>query len=359
MPEVVSGKIELKVGFVPLLDAAPLIAAHELGYFAEENLAVSLERQIGWGNVRDKLTFGNLHASHALLGMPTASAMRRPRYPEPLVSILSLGFGGNGITISRRLFDAGVTNAPALAAWIKLSPAGPKPLLFAHVFDCSAHHYLLRAWLSKAGINPDRQLRLCILPPPQMVRQIHNGYIDGFCAGEPWNTEAELKDCGRVLALSTDIVPAHPEKVLAVTRRWLTEHPQTAIRLVRALLRAGAFCGNPANRVRLIEILAQPQYLGFEPETLAHSFHLNERSDNQNADFYTISAAAMFPSAQHVTWLLSQMARWGHLNPSADQNDIAARSVDAAPYRAAFESISESTIAESADLQKGTLLPTA
>jgi ABC-type nitrate/sulfonate/bicarbonate transport system substrate-binding protein len=185
----------LNIGFVPLLDAAPLIAAFELGYFADEGLSVVLERQIGWGNVRDKLTFGSLLASHALLGMPAASVLQQPRYPEPLVAILSLGSGGSAISVSQPLFDAGVQSGDALAAWVMRLARGHMPPLLAHVFDCSTHHYLLRDWLSKAQIDPDRYVRLCVLPPPQMVRQTANGYIDCFCVGEPWNTML----CRRIL----------------------------------------------------------------------------------------------------------------------------------------------------------------
>jgi two-component system, oxyanion-binding sensor len=336
---ILNRKKQLRIGFVPLIDASPLIAAFELGFFAEENLAVVLERQIGWGNVRDKLTFGSLDASHALLGMPAASAMHWPRYPEPLVSILSLGLGGNGITISRRLFDAGVTNSASLARWIMRLPRGQKPLLLAHVFDCSTHHYLLRDWLSNAQINPDQQVRLCVLPPPQMVRQMSNGYVACFCVGEPWNIEAEISGCGKVLCVSTDVVAAHPEKVLAVTRRWLDEHPEAAERIVRALMRAADFCGDTANRGRLVEILARPQYLSVAEQTLARSFELHRHVTPPVSSFYCVSTAVMFPSATHVAWLLSQMARWGHVIPEVVLRDVATRSVDSTVFRAVADSM--------------------
>ena len=104
----------VRVGFVELIDAAPLIAAFELGFFAEEGLSVSLERQIGWGNVRDKLIYGHLDASHAVLGLSPLSLLGRDRFPAPLTTIMSLGTGGNAITLSRNLTDAGIATAEDL-----------------------------------------------------------------------------------------------------------------------------------------------------------------------------------------------------------------------------------------------------
>src|SRR3954469_5049960 len=123
----------LRGGFVPLLDAAPLVMARELGYFADEGLNVVLERQIGWGNVRDKLVYGHLHASHALVGMPPSSVLGRERWAEPVAAIATLSRGGNGITLGRRLTAAGVNSAAALAEWI-CRRLGDGPPVMAHVF---------------------------------------------------------------------------------------------------------------------------------------------------------------------------------------------------------------------------------
>ena len=171
----------IRVGFVPLLDAAPLVVALELGYFADEGLKVTLHRQVGWGNVRDKLVYGQLHASHALMGMPPASLLGRDRFAEPVVAVTGLGTGGNGITLSRRLTDAGVRSAASLAQWAGKRFAGPsEPPTLAHVFGCSMHHYLLRDWLAAGGVDPDRDVRLCVLPPPQMNSHLAGGHLDGF-----------------------------------------------------------------------------------------------------------------------------------------------------------------------------------
>jgi nitrate/nitrite transport system substrate-binding protein len=324
MPASSSGL--LRVGFVQLIDAAPLIVAQEAGYFVDEGLAVSLERQIGWGNVRDKLTFGHLHASHALLGMAPISVLGKDQFAEPLVSIASLGNGGNGITVSRRLVAMGATTAEAIARLARRRE--DRPLVFAHVFSCSTHHYLLREWLSRGGVDVDKDLRLCAAPPPQMPSLMASGFIDGYCVGEPWNTVAEHEKLGKKIESTTRIVPDHPEKMLTVSRRWLANHRDLAERLVRAVLRGCAFCNDPANATRLSVMLAQPQYLNVPAPVLAASL-------SNPTGFRSWAPQTTFPSVWRAMWLLKQMLRWGHLQSDLDIEWIARQSLDSGPYRAA------------------------
>jgi len=321
----------LHVGFVPLLDAAPLIAARELGFFAEEGLDVVLHRQIGWGNVRDKLTFGQLHASHALLGMAPLSVLGAEQFVQPLVAIASLGAGGNAITLSRRLTAIGVTSAEALARLI--SRRQGKPLVFAHVFSCSTHHYLLRDWLNAAGIDPDADVHLCVLPPPQMVRQTAEGFLDGFCVGEPWNTLAEQENQGSIVAATTQIVPDHPEKVLAVSRRWLEGHRDVAERLVRATLRGCAYCAEASRAADLARMLSEARYLDVPLEVIARTLTASP------AGFRSWAAHTTFPSVTHAVWLLDRMRDWGRVSHATDFVEAARASVDTGPYRAAAASL--------------------
>ncbi|HVV46869.1 MAG TPA: CmpA/NrtA family ABC transporter substrate-binding protein [Bryobacteraceae bacterium] len=339
----------LRVGFVPLMDAAPLLAAHELGYFRDEGIEVALDRQIGWGNIRDKLTFGRLHAAHALIGMPLFSQLSREWFSEPLIAVMNLGSGGNAITISRRLADAGVHSAQTLAEFIRRDPR-QEVLAFAHVFGCSMHHYLLRDWLSAAGIDPDGDIRLRIIPPPQMSQHMAQRHLDGFCAGEPWNTLAERDHVGKVIALTTDIIPDHPEKTLVVTRRWAQQNGPAISGLIRALLRACEFCDDSANNSRLTEILARPEYIDAPGEVISASLNLesaliaggvHRAHRPRDWRFRSFSQGATFPSATHSAWLLREMIRWRHVAPSIGERgtEIALRCVDSTAYRAAAESM--------------------
>jgi two-component system, oxyanion-binding sensor len=324
------GGAVVRIGFVPLLDAAPLIVAGARGYFDDEGVRVVLERQIGWGNVRDKLVYGHLHASHALVGMPPCSLLGREHFSEPLIGIMGLGSGGSAISLSRKLIGAGVTTAADLSLHLGARPLR-RPVL-AHVFGCSTHHYLLREWLAAGGMDPDRDVQLVVLPPPQVARQLEQGCVDGCCVGEPWNSAIEAAGTGGVVAATTDLVPGHPEKVLAVTRRWLDHHRGASEALVRAVLRACAFCESDEGRAELPEILSPPQYLDTSAEILL-------RSVTRRTPRWSCAPEHTFPSANHVSWFLDQMIRWSHLPPGADVPTAARQSLHCETYRAAAQAI--------------------
>jgi ABC-type nitrate/sulfonate/bicarbonate transport system substrate-binding protein len=336
----------LRVGFVPLTDAAPLVVAVEQGFFAAEGLLVSLERQIGWGNVRDKLTFGQLHAAHALIGMPLLSQLRREPFAEPLVAVMNLGTGSDAITISRRLVDAGVTTVAGLAERVQRR-VGEVPVI-AHVFGCSAHHYLLRAWLAAGGVDPDRDVRLCVRPPAQVGRQLAAGALDGFCCGEPYNTLAALAGHGQLVAVTADVVPSHPDKILAVTGRWAEENPDVVTAMCRAVLRGMQFCDDDRNLPAVAELMARSAYLDQPGEAVHRSLTLLRTfvgpggartvgpTDWRGRPFDPKSA---FPSVTHHAWYAAQMARWGHLEPAVDGSALAAECVTTGPFRAAAESV--------------------
>lgn len=341
-----TSRAKLRIGFVPLIDAAPILVAKELGFFAEDGLEVELERQLGWGNVRDKLTFGRLDAAHALLGMPLFSQLGRDWFAEPLVSVMNLGSGGNAITISKRLADAGVTSGTSLAEYMQRDTRA-EALIFAHVFSCSMHHYLLREWLSSAGIDPDLDVRLRIFPPSQMSSNMEKGHIQGFCVGEPWNTLAERNGAGKIVAVTTDVMPNHPEKSLVVSKKWASENGAILPSLIRAVLRACSFCDNPANNSRLTEILARPGYIDAPADVIHASVrleldfdHRTQAPDRSNQRrLRSFGPNTTFPSATPSVWMLRQMSKWNQLTTEVDELAIAPRCVESAAYRTAAESL--------------------
>jgi ABC-type nitrate/sulfonate/bicarbonate transport system substrate-binding protein len=337
----------LRIGFIDLIDAAPLIVALEQGFFADEGLPVVLERQLGWGNIRDRLTFGQLDAAHALLGMPLFSRIGRDWFLEPLVALMNLGSGGNAITLSRRLIDAGVRSAVTLAQYIRNDPRH-EVMVFGHVFSCSMHHYLLRDWLASGGIDPDVDVRLRVFPPNQMAGHMAREYVQGFCVGEPWNTLAQRNGAGDIVAVTTDIVPEHPEKILAVTQRWLDANGPLGVPMIRAVLRGCAFCEDERNADALAELLARPQYLNAPREVIRQALAMDRnvaRSFSppvaRSSDWRIRSFAppATFPSKTHSAWFAAQMIRWGHLRRDADVLAMARGCSGTSAYRAAARSL--------------------
>lgn len=338
----------VRIGFVPLIDAAPLVAAQELGLFEQFGVHVVFERQIGWANVRDKLIYGHLDAGHALLGMPLVTALSGDA-TEPLVSVMELGCGGNAITVSKALADRGVRSAATLAKWIadRKGASGRTELakpVFGHVFGSSMHHYLLREWLSAADIHPDLDVRLCVVPPPQMAEHMRHGHLDGFCVGDPWNTLAERGGHGVVVTPTTDIIPNHPEKVLAVTRRWAADHGPAVVAIIKAMVRACAWCDDEANHPKLAEMLASDKYIGITVADLSASLRVNRtlgvnprQTSPRPIDWRMRSFAVRrtFPSMTHAAWLAEQMIRWGHADSDVDVIAAAARCTDSRFYRQA------------------------
>lgn len=330
----------LRIGFIDLVDASPLIAAAQLGFFADEHLDIALERQLGWGSIRDKLTFGQLDAAHALVGMPLFSNLARDWFLEPLVAVMNLGAGGNAITFSRRLADAGVRSATSLAEYIRNDPRH-EVMLFAHVFSCSMHHFLLRDWLAAEGLEPERNIRLRVFPPNQLASHMARGDLDGFCVGEPWNTLAEQSGAGRIAAATVDILPDHPEKVLAVTRSWKRVNEGLLEPMVRAVLRGCAYCHDEANHPALARMLALPQYLNIPAELLLKSVTLNHDAGERfsRSAIWSTAPATTFPSKTHSAWIGSQMTRWGLLPSQTDILTVANRCTDPTAYRAVAPSL--------------------
>src|SRR5438552_12946031 len=205
----------LQVGFVPLTDCAPLVMASERGLFRKYGLRVALSRELGWATIRDKVIHGELDAAHALAAMPVAATLGLGSIRCDCLTALVLNLHGNAITLSEELWRRGVRDGATLRAQI-LATRGANTLTFGIVYPFSSHHYLLRRWLESFGIRPNRDVRIVVVPPPQMVTNLKAGHLDGFCVGEPWNSVAVQSRAGWCIATSAELEPGHPEKVLMV-----------------------------------------------------------------------------------------------------------------------------------------------
>ncbi|WLD59475.1 ABC transporter substrate-binding protein [Salinispirillum sp. LH 10-3-1] len=271
----------LKLGFMPLLDAAPLIVAQELGLYKAEGLNVSLVRESSWATIRDKVAFGILDGAHMLAPIPFASTLGLGSVRKPMLTALSLGLNGNAMTVSKALSSDLTQQSSALpqpttpAEWAQRlsaltrdSATRARPLTLAIVHPHSMHHFLLRTWLKSGGVNPEQDLNIVVVPPPMMVSALEQGDIDGFCVGEPYNAIAQRKGLGDILLTGHDIWPNAPEKVFGVTQQWATAHEEMHHQLIRALIRACQWLDRPENRNDISGMLCQPDYLGLDRDVL-------------------------------------------------------------------------------------------
>lgn len=323
----------LRLGYIPLTDAAPLVVALENGHFEHYGLDVSLSRQPSWATLRDKLGIGHLDGAHLLAPMALACSLGVEGVPQRLVTALSLGLGGNAITVADNLYrdmqaaaDGQPVTAAALATVIaRRRAAGADPLTFATVYPTSNHTYLLRYWLAAAGVDPDRDLRLVVVPPPQMVQRLRQGDIYGYCVGEPWNTLAVRDGIGCIVAAGHDVWNNAPEKVLAVGATWAQRYPATHMALICAIVEAARWLDeSPDNRLQAARLLAGEAYLNLPVEVIAASLTGQLTVDQRGmrrelADFHVFYRyAANFPWRSHALWMLQQMVRWGQLPANTD-----------------------------------------
>ncbi|MBA1148791.1 ABC transporter substrate-binding protein [Ectothiorhodospiraceae bacterium WFHF3C12] len=346
---------ELRLGIIPLTDCAPLVVARELGFFAEQGLDVTLSREASWANIRDKVQLGALDGAQMLGPMPLAGSLGVAGPRKPMVTAFNLSLNGNAITVSRRLHERMCRRDPRAMAQRPVTAealrqiietdrlAGAPPLTFAMVFPVSNHNYQLRYWLASAGIDPDRDVRIIVIPPQFVASNLECGRIDGFCVGEPWNSYAVSRGIGCSLITSYEIWNNGPEKVFAVTEEWAARHPATHRAVLLALLRACRWLDEPDNRRTAARLLARPEYVGVPESVLTPTLVGRFRDGLDNTvrylpDFMVFSRyGANFPWRSHGLWFGLQMMRWGQIGDYSELEGAVQRTYRPDIYRDAAE----------------------
>jgi ABC-type nitrate/sulfonate/bicarbonate transport system substrate-binding protein len=327
----------LRIGFIPLVDAAALIVAVDKGFAAAEGLDVTLVREVSWSNVRDKLNIGLFDAAHLLAPVAIASSLGLGHVKVPIVAPFNLGLNGNAITVSPALhaaimkeidgdrFDPMATALALSRVVAKRRNGGAEPLTFGMTFPFSTHNYQLRFWMAAGGVDPDEDVRLVVLPPPYMVDSLASGHVDAFCVGAPWNSIAVDLGIGHILHFVADILVSAVEKVLAVRQNWSENNPNLVAALVRAHIRAAEFIEQPQNWSEAAAILAQPERIGVDAEviqrTLDGRLKISPDGTMRESNRYLLAGreAAGRPDPVQAAWLYAQMVRWGQtaLKPDA------------------------------------------
>jgi NitT/TauT family transport system ATP-binding protein/nitrate/nitrite transport system substrate-binding protein len=310
----------IRIGMLRLTDAAPVVIAQENGIFADHGLDVRLSVEPSWANIADKLSYRQLDAAVILPPLAFAVTLGLRGVGAPLIVPMSLSLNGNSVTVTTEIADAlggGGTPLEIGRRLASLLPRWPRPR-FAVVHAFSTHNLLLRHWLSAAGIDPDRDVELSVVPPADMVRAMEDGEIDGFCAGAPWGEVATRLGVGRAILASSDIWRNHPEKCLAIRREWADANTDTLDGVLAATLQAARFCDDPANADGIAAILAQDNYLALDRAYIRSS--LPAHGDASRSIFF--ANTANYPWQSHAAWFLAMMARWGYLGQGVDRGAL-------------------------------------
>jgi nitrate/nitrite transport system substrate-binding protein len=304
-------KVDLKVGFIPITCATPIIMAHPMGFYAKQGLNVEVVKTAGWAVVRDKTINREYDAAHMLSPMPLAISLGLGSQPIPFAVPAIENVNGQGITLAIRHKD-------------KRDPRLWRGFKFAIPFDYSMHNYLLRYYLAEHGLDPDADVQLRVVPPPEMVANLRADNIDGFLAPDSICQRAIYDGVGFLHILSKEIWDGHPCCSFTARREFITEMPNSYAALVRAIVEATVFASKAENRKQIAETIAPANYLN-QPTIVVEQALTGTyadglgaiRRDPQRVDFDP------FPWHSFAVWMLTQMKRWGQIKGNVDYQGIA------------------------------------
>jgi len=328
-------KKDLKIGFIPLTDCAALVIAKEKGFFAKHGLNVELSKEASWANVRDKMTVGELDASHMLAAMPIATTLGVGSTKKDMVALMALGQNGDAISVSNKMYDAMMAADPV--ATKKGSAIALKKVItsktmgvpeFGMTFPTGTHNYHIRYWMAAGGVNPDSDVALKVVPPPQMVANMTAGNIDGFCVGEPWNQRAVMGNIGKTVVTGYQLWENGPEKVLGVQKAFADQNPETTKAMIKAVIEAGMWLDTSwDNRKEASKILSSKSYVNAPTDVIDNSMtgtYMFTNGVNTPMPQFNVfgKKQALYPYYSHGLWQVTQMIRWGQLDKPVDMKKV-------------------------------------
>ena len=304
-------KKDLKIGFIAITCATPLIMADPLGFYKKQGLNVTLNKTAGWALIRDKMLNREHDASHFLSPMPVAISMGLGSVAQPMNVATIQNINGQAIVLANKHKD-------------KRDPKQWKGFKFGIPFDYSIHNLLLRYYVAEHGLDPDTDIQLRVTPPPELVANLRAGNIDGFLGPDPFNQRAVYDEIGFIHILSKDIWDGHPCCAFGVASAFIKENPNTFAALYRSVLTAAAMARDPKNRGLIANVIAPPNYLN-QPVPLLEQVLSGKFADGlgnvknvpERVDFDP------FPWQSMAVWMLTQMKRWGYIKGDVNYKQIA------------------------------------
>src|SRR5688572_6434432 len=314
----------IRFGIIALTDCAPIVIAHELGYFKKFGIASTVSKEASWAVIRDKLSLGENQATHMLIGMPLASTIGLAGSPvKPMVIPWILNRNGQAITLNNKLKTAGAKTPAQIKPLAEKAKSAGDPLTFAMTFPPGTHAMWIRYWLASGGINPDKDVNLITIPPAQMVANMKVDKMDGYCVGEPWNNRAIEDGIGFTAITTQKMWKDHPEKVCAFTEEFATKNPKTVKAVLKALHLASVHLDDMNNRPKAAEIIARPAYINCPPaiilERLMGKYEYGDGRVEQDPNYMIYSQRnCNYPQPVYAQWWLTQLRRWGFTKGAPD-----------------------------------------
>jgi nitrate/nitrite transport system substrate-binding protein len=320
-------KTEVKIGFIPLTDCASVVMASVLGFDKKYGVKIIPSKEASWAGVRDKLVNGELDFAHVLYGLVYGVHLGVSGPKKDMAVLMTLNNNGQGLTLSKALADKGAVD---LAGLVSLMKKEPREYTFAQTFPTGTHAMWLYYWLASAGVNPFKDVRCIVVPPPQMVANMRVGNMDGFSVGEPWNHRAIMDGIGVSAATSQDVWKDHPEKVLGTTSEFVKNNPNTARAVTMAILEASRWIdASLQNKLKMAETVAQKSYINTGVDAInqrilgRYQNGMGKTWDDPNHMKFFNDGAVNFPYLSDGMWFLTQHKRWGLLDAHPDYLKVA------------------------------------
>lgn len=320
-------KKEVRIGFIPLTDCASVVMAAVNKFDEKYGIKIIPTKEASWAGVRDKLVNGELDMAHVLYGLIYGVHMGIGGPQKAMANLMTLNNNGQAITLSKTLADKGATDVGSLAALMKKEP---REYTFAQTFPTGTHAMWLYYWLAAGGINPMKDAKTIVVPPPQMVANMRVGNMDGFCVGEPWNHRAIMDGIGITAATTQDVWKDHPEKILGTTADFVKQNPNTCRAVIMAILEASRWIdASNSNKMKMADVIAQKSYVNTSVDAInqrilgRYQNGLGKTWDDPNHMKFFNDGAVNFPYLSDGMWFLTQHKRWGLLKDHPDYLGVA------------------------------------
>ncbi|GAB4056747.1 CmpA/NrtA family ABC transporter substrate-binding protein [Uliginosibacterium sediminicola] len=330
---------EVTIGFIPLTDCSSVVMAAVKGFDKKYGIKIIPSKEASWAAVRDKLVNGELHASHVLYGLIYGVHLGIGGPKKDMAVLMSLNNNGQAITLSNALKEKGAVDGAALA---KVVAKKDKEYTFAQTFPTGTHAMWLYYWLATYGIDPFRDVKNIVVPPPQMVANMRVGNMDGFCVGEPWGQRAIIDKVGFTSVTTQDIWTDHPEKVLGCTAEFVKKYPNTARAMMCAILEASMWIdASAANRSATADVVCAKSYINTDADVIRsrmigqYENGLGKSWSEKNYMKFYNDGAVNYPYLSDGMWFLTQHKRWGLLKEDPDYLGVAKQINQTALYKQA------------------------